>query len=306
MSALLLALVAAYGVHLLYTAVAFGWTGAAPGPHLVRRAPGSHRWRDWLVQAGFDEVRPAELAAAAGVLFVVGASVAYALFGGVLGPLAGGLFATTFPVAAARSRRERRRTAAREAWPRLIEEVRIKATTLGRSIPQALFEVGRRAPEEMRPAFAAAQREWLLSTDFERALTVLRGRLADATADTVCETLLVAHEIGGNDIDRCLSALVDDRIMDLQGRKDADSKQAGARFARRFVLIVPLAMAVIGLSIGEGRSAYAAPTGQLLVMVAIALTGACWVWAGQVMRLPAEQRVLYDDGPGGPDGRRRG
>lgn len=295
MSALLLALVAAYGVHLLYTAVAFGWTGAAPGPQVARLAPGSHRLRDWMVQAGFDDVGPRELAAAAGVLFVVGAVLAYALFGGVLAPLAGGLFATTFPVAAARSRRDRRRSGARDAWPRLIEEIRIKTSTLGRSIPQALFEVGRRAPEDMRPAFAAAHREWLLSTDFERTLAVLRARLADATADTVCETLLVAHELGGNDTNRCLTALVDDRIMDLQGRKDAASRQAGARFARRFVLIVPLAMAVIGLSIGEGRAAYATPTGQLLVMVAIALIGACWVWAGRVMRLPAEQRVLHDD-----------
>ncbi|MEX2659112.1 MAG: hypothetical protein WD232_05410 [Acidimicrobiales bacterium] len=296
MTGLLLALVAAYGVYLLYTAVAFGWTGVAPGPHVARQGPPSHRMRDWMVQAGFDDVRPSELAAAAGALFLVGAVLSYVLFGGILPPLTGGLFATTFPVAAARARRERRRIGARDAWPRLIEEIRIKTTTLGRSIPQALFDVGPRAPEDMRPAFAAAQREWLLSTDFERTVTVLRARLADATADAVCETLLVAHQIGGNDIDRCLTALIDDRIMDLQGRKDADSKQAGARFARRFVLVVPIAMAFIGLSIGEGRSAYSTPTGQLLVMVAIALMGACWVWAGQIMRLPSEQRVLYDEG----------
>lgn len=297
MSGLLLAIVMAYGAHLLYTAVALGWSGVGPGPRVARSGPASHRFSDWMVQAGFDDVRPAELLGTAGVLFLVGAVLAYALFGGILPPLAGGAFATTFPVAAARGRRERRRVGARDAWPGLIEEIRIKTTTLGRSIPQAVFEVGPRAPEDMRPAFAAAHREWLLSTDFERTLSVLRARLADATADTVCETLLVAHQIGGNDIDRCLTALVDDRIMDLQGRKDADSKQAGARFARRFVLIVPLAMAVIGLSIGQGRASYSTATGQLMVMVAIAIMGACWVWAGQVMRLPSEQRVLYDDTP---------
>ena len=296
MAGLLLTLAMAYGVHLLYTAVALRWDGLAPGPRVVRRTAGGRGARDWLVQAGFEDIRLVELLGAAGVLLLVGAVTAYALFGGVLPPIAGGLFAATFPVAAARARRERRRATARDAWPRLIEEIRIKTTSLGRSIPQALFEVAPRAPEDMRPAFAAAQRVWLLSTDFERTSSVLRARLADATADTVCETLLVAHQIGGNDIDRCLSALVDDRIMDLQGRKDADSKQAGARFARRFVLIVPLAMAVVGLSIGDGRASYSTPTGQLMVLVAIALMGACWLWAGRIMRLPAEQRV-FDDGP---------
>lgn len=292
MTGLVLALVGAYGVHLLYTAVVFRWRGVQPGPRPhrpVRRAPGA---RDWLVQAGLGEVRPAELLAVMGVLVVFGAALGWTLFGGRLPPLAMGLAVGSVPVLAARNRRDRRRAQAQEAWPRLLEEIRIKTSTLGRSIPQALFEVGRRAPEEMRPAFELARREWLLSTDFERTLDVLRGRLADATADTVCETLLVAHQIGGNDVDRCLQALIDDRVMDLQGRKDALARQAGARFARSFTLVVPLGMALIGMSIGEGRDAYATPTGEALVLVAIGLMALCWVWAGRILRLPDEQRVF--------------
>ena len=174
----------------------------------------------------------------------------------------------------------------------MIEELRLQATTLGRSIPQALFDVGGRAPVELRPAFAAAQREWLITTDFTRTLDVLKARLADPTADAVCETLLVAHEVGGTDLDRRLEALIDDRIQDTQGRKDARARQAGARFARRFVLIVPAGMALAGMSVGTGRAAYQTPTGQVLVVVAIALVIACWVWAGRIMQLPEEERVF--------------
>jgi tight adherence protein B len=298
LTAVLLALAAAYGVHLLYSAAVLDWTGVAPGPAGLRgHRSGRRRARDWLVQAGLEASPPAELAGVVAVLALLGGALAFGLFGGVLPPLVGAAFAATFPVAAARARRERRRLDARDAWPRLIEEIRIGTTTLGRSIPQALIEVGRRAPEEMRPAFEAAHREWLLSTDFGRTITVLKARLADATADTVCETLLVTHAIGGSDVDRALTALVEDRIMDQQGRKDAKAHQAGAVFARRFVLVVPLGMALIGLSIGDGRQAYATPTGQLLVLVGLAVMVACWVWAGQIMRLPAEQRVLFAGDP---------
>ena len=94
-------------------------------------------------------------------------------------------------------------------------------------------------PLELRPAFAAAHREWLLSTDFARTLAVLKDQLADPTADATCETLLIAHELGGTDLDRRLDDLADDRRADTQDRKDALAKQAGVRFARRFVLIVP-------------------------------------------------------------------
>ncbi len=75
----------------------------------------------------------------------------------------------------------------------MLEEIRILTSSVGRSIPQALFEVGRRAPVELRPAFEAAHREWLLTTDFESAVSVLKAALADPTADAACETLLVAH-----------------------------------------------------------------------------------------------------------------
>jgi hypothetical protein len=36
--------------------------------------------------------------------------------------------------------------------------------------------------------------------------------------------------------------------------------QAGVRFARRFVLLVPLGVALVGLSVGNGRAAYAKPS----------------------------------------------
>lgn len=292
MTALLLALAAAYGVFLLYTAAVLGWRGLGFGPRPAGAAPAGERARQWLVQAGLGEVRPAEFAAVVAALFACGAGVAFVLFGGPGPALVAGALAGSFPVAAYRSRRERRRAEAREAWPRMIEEVRLLTGSLGRSVPQALFEVGRRAPKEMRPAFAAAQREWLLSTDFARTVATLKARLADATADAACETLLVAHELGGADVERRLAALVEDRYQDLQGRKDARARQSGVRFARRFVLVVPLGMTLAGLSIGTGRSAYQTGLGQAAVVAGLVAVAGCWAWAGRLLRLPEEERVF--------------
>lgn len=295
MTGLVVALAGGYGVHLLYTSVAFGWRGVGPGPR-GRTSTGRARLRGALEAWGVDAGAVPELAAVAIVLAGVAGAIGWAMFGGVLPPVAFAAAGAWIPASTARSRRQRRLAVARESWPRLIEEIRIKAVTVGRSVPQALFEAGRGAPVELQPAFEVARREWLLSTDFERTLAVLRLRLADATADTVCETLLVAHEVGGADVDRTLAALVDDRVMDLQGRKDAASRQAGARFARGFTLLVPLGMAAVGMSIGQGRTAYGAPTGQLLVVVGLLVMAGCWVWAGRIMRLPSDRRVLAGTG----------
>jgi tight adherence protein B len=289
---LLLAAIAGVGVHYIWTA-AHGQSALVPGSGLGQRAR-RRTVRDWMVQAGLEDVGVSEFAAVVVVLFLFSGLLAYAVFGGAAAAIVVAVFAATFPAAAYRRRRAARLARAQEAWPRMIEEIRILTGSLGRSIPQALFEVGRRGPVELRPAFAAAQREWLLSTDFDRTLKVLKDRLADPTADAACETLLVAHEIGGADLDRRLVALAEDRIQDTQGRKDARAKQAGVRFARRFTLIVPLGMALAGMSVGNGRSAYGTALGQILVVCGIGMTILCWIWAGMIMKLPEEQRVFYE------------
>lgn len=292
MGAVLVAVAGAYGTFLVFTAVTHGWTGLGFGPAPKARVARRRRAEHWLVQAGLEDVRLSEFAGVMALLFLVAAGVTFVVFGAVAPALAVGAFAATFPTASYRSQRQRRRRRAGEAWPRMIEEIALLTGSLGRSIPQALFEVGRGSPAEMRPAFAAAQREWLISTDFGRSLAVLKARLADATADATCETLLVAHEVGGSDVGRRLAALVEDRVADLHGRKDALAKQAGVKFARKFVLFVPVGMALAGLSIGDGRAAYRTAGGQFGALMAIAMVAACWLWSGRIMRLPEEERVF--------------
>ena len=291
MTGISLSIAAAAGTYLLYTSIVLGQRDLRVGMRLARPATRSRR-REWLVQAGLADVRARDVAGVVAMIAAAGGLGAFAVFGGVLPAIATALFAGSFPLASYRARRIARRAAAMDAWPRLLEEIRILTSALGRSVPQSLFEAGRRAPGELRPSFQAAEREWLLSTDFERTIRVLKAGLADPTADAACETLLVAHEVGGTDLDRRLEALIDDRIQDTQGRKDARAKQAGARFARRFVLIVPAGMAFAGMSVGTGRAAYQSTMGQALVVLAIGLVILCWIWAGRIMVVPEEQRVF--------------
>lgn len=290
MITLLLAVLIGYGVHLAYSAQAFGWDGPRPGP----KAPSqkSARLQDAVIAAGLGDLDPRAIAVAMSVLGIAGFAFGTLLFAGVLAGAILGLFAATLPIGVARVRHERLVNKAHQAWPAIIEEIRLLTGTLGKSIPQAMFEAGRRAPDGLRPAFDEAHREWLISTDFPRALDVFKAQLGHNTADVVAETLLTAHELGGGEVGRRLRALAEDRLVDQQHRRDAVARQAGVRFARWFVLIVPFGMALAGLSIGNGRTAYGTPTGQIFVVVALILIVGCWVWAGRIMRLPTEERVF--------------
>jgi tight adherence protein B len=277
------------GCYLLFSSVALGRRSLFTRTITKSRLSPS----EWLAQAGMLDVRPVEFVVVELVVLATATAMFWLIFGGLFSAILGGLCCSAAPVATYRSRRIILRESARDSWPTLLEEVRLRAGAVGRSIPVATLEAGRKAPTApMREAFEAANREWLLTTDFAKATSVLKRHLADATADAVCETLLVAHELGGNDLESRLAALIDDRRTDLRHRQEAKSRQAGVRFARWFVLIVPLGMALVGLGIGDGRSAYASPSGQLAVAISIALTAACWMWAGRIMRVPSEKRVF--------------
>lgn len=246
-----------------------------------------------MAQAGLGDVRPIEFALVEVIVFVAFGFLIWLIFGAPLPAIVAALCSSVAPFAVYRERRRRLRETARDAWPYIIEEIRLQTGALGRSIPSALIDAGRKAPTApMRKAFEEANRTWLLTTSFPRATGVLKQMLADPTADVVVETLLVAHEIGGSDIESRLSALVEDRRTDLRNRHEARSRQAGVLFARWFVLAVPAGMALVGLAIGEGRAAYSSGGGQIAVVVGIAITAGCWMWANRIMALPEPQRVF--------------
>lgn len=285
-----LAVLAAAGVYLLLPRPARTPSGP-PAKRMLDPSRLHDRLQAWLDRTGLGSVSPVQFASvSAGVGFAAGAAC-WLLVGGVIPALLVGALAGTAPGALWRRRHQAARVATLEAWPRMIEEIRVRVGSVGQPIPQALLETGANGPEPLRRAFVAAQKQWALTTDFESTVRMLKESLSDPTADAVCETLLVIQQVGG-DPDTTLEALAADRRSDLLERREADARSAGARLARWFVVLVPAGMAFAGLNLGNGREAYASPAGQLASALAIAMVVACWWWAGRIMATPPQQRVF--------------
>ncbi len=280
----------ALGIHLLWSALAMGHPGFGHSPMQGAR----QTQRSWMARTGLAAMRERDiLGTSVAVGFGVGLG-AWIIFGGVMITVFAALGGSCAPVLAKRSRRRRHLSEAQHAWPRIIDDIRVMSGGMGKSLPDALFSAAERAPEALASGFVRARREWLLTTDFSRALLALKSDIAHPTADLVCETLTVAHEVGGVDLDRRLRDLAGNRLDDAQARQDARARQAGARFARSFVLLVPIGMALVGLSIGRGRTAYSTTPAQVLVLTGLAIIGGCWVWASHLMATPSEQRVFAE------------
>lgn len=244
-----------------------------------------------------DRLRPAPLdrnalrrragrVATVGAVAAVAAAGALLLIGSPLVAVVAAFAAVLIPPALAR--REARLRAERliDAWPRMLDEARVLCGAGGLSLAQALFTAGRSASGDLRKAWASAETTWRLSADLERSIAVITQQLPDPTTALICSTIEVINDTGGATQHEQLARLVADRRRDAATRRTAESELAGARFARRFVLIVPVGMALAGQSVGTGRGAFASPSGQLAAAIAVAVTWACWIWSGRLLTVP--------------------
>jgi tight adherence protein B len=152
------------------------------------------------------------------------------------------------------------------------------------ALPTACVLAGRSAPEPIRTGFERAERTWGLTTDFDRSMDSLATGANDPTTRLVCAALTVLGTASTSDLPDRLDRLTRDRRRDADAHREAAARMAGARFSRRFVLIVPVGLALAGQSIGAGRAAYGTATGQVAVVVGIAVTGVCWHWSGVMLR----------------------
>ena len=169
---LAVALTGAYGVYLLYTAVAFGWRGVGVGsgasPSDGRPAPRA-RAEQWLAQAGLEGVSLNEFVTVMAVLFVVGTGLTFAVLGGMLPAVAVGAFAATYPAASYRARRQQRRARAAESWPRMIEEA-VAAEAMALTVVAGIWSPSRSIGQKVAACllFACA---FLLSAEGESFAT---------------------------------------------------------------------------------------------------------------------------------------
>jgi len=226
------------------------------------------------------------------VLAVLSAMAATGIFGFGLVALLTAALGSGGGAAASRRVDERHKRLLRDTWPQLLDAVRVDLTLTQVPLGDALFGAARRLPPSLSGRFVRAEREWVNSVDLRRALAVLANDCDDPFTDVVCESLRTIAQVSARQMNRRLHDVATDLRVTVRHALDAEATLAGARFARRFVIIVPIVMALVGVWVGEGREAYQTLTGQVVGGVALLVMLACWWWAGRLLKLPEPPRVF--------------
>ena len=219
------------------------------------------------------------------------ATVLWAISGAVVPSLAIGLGASAVPVLVLRSAARRRTTAMREVWPEAVDHVN-SAIRAGLSLPEALVQLSRKGPEELRPAFAEFALDYQASGDFAGCLDRLKTRLADPVGDRIVEALRITRDVGGTDLGGLLRTLSAFLREDARTRAELEARQSWTVNAARLALVAPWVVLGLMATRPQAAQAYDSTTGLVLIVIGAGVSLIAYRVMLQIARLPQDERVL--------------
>lgn len=249
------------------------------------------RLRDDLIKVGLDTVPPAAVPALSAGLGLVVAAVLWAISGAVVPSLAIGIGASVLPVLVLRSAARRRTTAMREVWPEAVDHVN-SAIRAGLSLPEALVQLSRKGPEELRPAFTEFALDYQTSGDFANSLDRLKVRLADPVGDRIVEALRITRDVGGTDLGSLLRTLSSFLREDARTRAELEARQSWTINAARLALVAPWVVLGLMATRPQAAQAYDSTMGLVLIVVGAGVSLIAYRVMLQIARLPQDERVL--------------
>jgi hypothetical protein len=277
------------GAGLVLMASPLLWPRRSSRERAARRGGAGVAVRSRLDRAGLGGVPVAVFVAGSAVTGVIVAALAQAIIG--VGALTIGLGATglVLPWFAVGWRANARARANRAIWPDAVDQL-ISAVRSGLALPDGVSALATLGPEATRPAFAVFERDYRATGAFVPCVYRLKQRLADPVADRILETVKMAREVGGTDLNLVLKALASGLREDAAIRSEVEARQSWVVNAARLGVAAPWIVLMLLSSRPEAALAYNTPTGTAVIACGLVVSVIAYRLMVALGRLPREKR----------------
>lgn len=174
----------------------------------------------------------------------------------------------------------------RSFWSSYLDQTRAKMLTTSRALPYVFFDqtyIGSRFLNEL---LQDGRREFENSGDLGKALLTIWEQGNEDCTSYVCSAL--CNSIGAT------TSQIEDQLKIISStlrsrnalNREADSRLAGVRTARTFIVIIPLGMALAGLSFAGSTAPFTTPFALLQIAIALLTLVGCWIWSNRLMTFP--------------------
>ncbi len=184
--------------------------------------------------------------------------------------------------------KKRRQSELPSSWPWYLERVRSKMLASSRSVAYVFFEEDVPDFQFLGKLLHEGRREFENSGNLTKSLeTVWEMGEGEETTSYVCESLLDTLGSTSSQIENQLAIISSTIRSRNELRQETHSRLAGVRTARTFIVIIPLGMALAGVSFAGSLRPFLSPSSLLQLLAGLAITVLCWYWSSRLMAFPS-------------------
>ena len=177
------------------------------------------------------------------------------------------------------------------AWPEVIDHL-MSGIQSGLSLTESLAGLSTRGPEILRPAFTQFKATLYGSGDLTQAIEVLKALFAHHGSDQIFEALIISKALGGSELLQILRSLGDFLRQDLALRREIEVKHGWIKNSAHLSAAAPWILLLLLSTQPSTAAAYSTPTGAMILIAGLVMTGIAYIWMNRLGRLPQTPRVF--------------
>ena len=177
------------------------------------------------------------------------------------------------------------------AWPEVIDHL-MSGIQSGLSLTESLAGLSTRGPEILRPAFTQFKATLFGSGDLTQAIEELKALFAHHGSDQIFEALIISKALGGSELLQILRSLGDFLRQDLALRREIEVKHGWIKNSAHLSAAAPWILLLLLSTQPSTAAAYSTPTGAMILIAGLVMTGIAYIWMNRLGRLPQTPRVF--------------
>lgn len=176
-------------------------------------------------------------------------------------------------------------------WPEVIDHL-MSGIQSGLSLTESLAGLSTRGPEVLRPAFTQFKTALYGSGDLTQAIEELKALFAHHGSDQIFEALIISKALGGSELLQILRSLGDFLRQDLALRREIEVKHGWIKNSAHLSAAAPWILLLLLSTQPSTAAAYSTPTGAMILIAGLVMTGIAYIWMNRLGRLPQTPRVF--------------
>lgn len=180
----------------------------------------------------------------------------------------------------------RRRKELQSYWPILLDQIRSTMLSSRRALQYVIFDQTYIGSQFLNELIQFGKREFETSGSLENSLAKILEEANDPCTSEVCASLIETCGHSTSQIESQLNNIISSIRSRNELAEEAESKLAGVKMARLFIILIPVGMALVGIAFAGSVSAFETPTALAQELTAFLILAMCWFASNLLMKFP--------------------